>query len=428
MFHRKKIRFDVFKNADSSSVKHFIQDQMGVILTIVGGIPIFFEYFGLISSPETIPDAALKAVSITSLLICTIIILFIYSERRQLIRERKIYTAALGLLLMIAGLALLVIYTYEPSSSELVGKFESSAPYKLYLYNAKSSEILGVPRVPLEISSFWFMLSLMSFMLWGVIVIFLVFKIDSLIKKVNFSDPKPHFEKEDEELNVGTWLRPVKRVWIPVAQVMLIIFFTIILFVLFEPLIFKTPLFEKITISVRKVNFIRTVAYVSYYPILVSGSMLMITVVFNSFERQRNFYENINQLSDPFFDEIDKITDSVAQFENWFNVRELESRERFLLNDHNRDETARNAELNRLNSQESQRIFYWRTMRAKLTYYRLRIEEFAASEGRQLHASGPLIDDIFTKCMPKDNGRISKVRFESFLTLKYLKLLKYDLK
>lgn len=410
MFQRKKLRPEIQKNGDKSSVKHFIQDQMGVLLTIVGGVPIFFEYFGLINPPNTIPSAALKAISITSLLICTIVILFIYSERRQFVRERKIYTAALGLLFMIGGLVFLVIYTYEPLSDQLLAKLGSESNYEVYLYHLNSADITAVQNAPLAITSNWFALALLGGIIWASLVVLLILKIDSLIKKVNFTPPQRHFSGEDDERVFGTWLKPVKKIWLPVARIMLIVYMIVIFIVLFEPLVSKYSLFETITISVRKINFIRTLAFVSYYPFLVIGAMLMITVVFNSFEKQRNFYENINELSDPFFDEVDKITDNLNHFERWFNERELESRERFLSNDRKPASDAKDVQTSRLDALEVQRIFYWRAMREQLEYYRERIEEFATPGGRQLLVSGPLIDKILKNCFPRVDGVVKEFK------------------
>ncbi|SFF15562.1 hypothetical protein [Spirosoma endophyticum] len=385
-------RIDVQRNAENSSVKQFLQDQLGLLFTIVGGIPIFYEYFGLIDKPSTVSESALRAISLTSLLISSMLILFIYGERRHLIKDRRMYSVVLGVLLMAAGLVLLAGYVYKPTTESLLFEYRSANKYHVYMYGPSEKADEPLNRVgidqPIAVTLVSYITSLSFAFIWILAILYLIYEINYRIQKAN----QNALRQTNGTFNVGVNPVSVSRKLLSLVPTILIFIF--ISSLIAYPIIKLSTEHTRLIISVRMLNIIRTGAYIFYYPLLVMGIVLMATVVFNSFENRRNFYQNINELSEPFYNEIERMTFSLNQFENWFNRLELIYREDNLLKPSESTNQSTD-EIAKATIREEQRQFFWRVMHAKAHYYRQRIEEFAVSENRILSASGGLIDEIF---------------------------------
>ena len=441
-------RIGIQRNEDNSAVKQFLQDQLGVLLTIVGGVPIIFEYFGLIDKPHTLSEFALRAISITSLLISVMLILFIYGERRHLVRERRTYAIILGILFMFAGLALLAVYVYEPVYDKL--KFKTRLPNGdiIFFYSPQSEPIK--PPIPQNVDSPFslafgtYVVLLLGICMWVIVVARLIYLINKRTIEKNLQLPAiqskwtVNYKKMSWQLRLLVWLCFIKRTDLkdsflasPVKaqhsffsnliKVILICYgIVLLLYAINVPIQIYYPtrwliFFEmpaSVPISFRKLNILKTGMYILYYPFLVTGIVLMATVVFSSFERKNNFYQNINQLSEHFYKEVELMVVSLVQFEKWFDRREIAYREgrlsgkRTRITDENKSNEPELDDLDPDMVAESQRLFLWQVMRAKAEYYRKRIDEFAVPKNRLLNVSGGLIDDIFADYMPRGNNGI----------------------
>ena len=147
----------------------------------------------------------------------------------------------------------------------------------------------------------------------------------------------------------------------------------------------------------------------------------MATVILNSFERRRNFYQNINRLSEHFYSETEKMVASLVEFEVWFDKEELRYREGKLLGKSPSQEKTEpkkeintespvHIELDENDVKEAQRLFIWQVMRAKTAYYSYRISEFSKLNGRLLKVSGDLLDEIFRDYMPRADDELQEFK------------------
>ncbi|GAB3776635.1 hypothetical protein GCM10028818_22640 [Spirosoma horti] len=337
------------------------------------------------------------------------------------------YAVTLGVLLMGAGLVLLAGYVYKPTAESLLFEYRSDNKYHVYMYgpseNKENNSIHPVVDQPISINLVSYITILSLAIIWIIATIYLVYEINyriqkadqDAIKKANQQFDQNKTRKTNSSSNINEYSVSLLRKILGSIPIILIIALIIIL--ISYPIVKLNSEQTKLLISVRMINILKTSAYIFYYPLLVMGIVLMATVVFNSFERRRNFYQSINELSEPFYNEVERMAFSLNRFESWFNHLELVYREDNLLRSKELSKQPTDA-ITKNTIREEQRQFFWRVMHAKVTYYRRRLEEFAITENRILSASGGLIDEIF-EFMPTGRNILKEFKAVSSGDIKF---------
>ncbi|MBD2753772.1 GNAT family N-acetyltransferase [Spirosoma validum] len=383
-----KSRIEEQKDEDNSFLKSFFDDQLGLLLTIVGSVPILTDYFNIIPHPTKITEISVSAINLVSVFICGILIITIYGERNKLTNAKKVHIVLLGFLLMILGFSLLLLYTY-----------------KGFFFNNNSISVYRDLIIRLD---FWMggLLILLSLIVGILLLLFTMYATIYDSGKTKQRQEKENYSQSAEfTRNFISYKKTL--------NFLIIVSIIAILYLSFRSIIMQyfPYINPEIKIKSRTVSFIHTLLYFAYYPLILIGAVITLSVILKSYEGKRNFYQNINRLNKNFYNPIERIVENLANFEIWFDANEKKDVENFLESSNTKDYffSKRNRQeheqlsgkwessAGELFAERAQRHFLWRAIRTKLNHYAQRIDQLGSTTGRNLTASGNLIDEIVKK-------------------------------
>ncbi|GAB3539416.1 hypothetical protein [Spirosoma fluminis] len=425
-------RIDRQKEDDKSLLKAFVEDQLGILLTIFGALPLLSDSFRKNNAPPFLEDS-LSTINFATILICGLIIIFVYGERQRFVGEKRLYASLFSLLLFTIGISMWVISIYLSQHNKVRQQVAAQNQSVSAPVSTRSASTTLVSPVNVLTQSPTSTTSLSTSVLspkpnvyyirydyWVLIILFLVILfigiyqiLDRLFSLINTYDIKGLTLEEGLMKRSKHQDMPYSRVVVfkhLITKSRLNRFTLSLLGIVIVVYLLTIPLFKE---SIPKAEFtaetlmlIHILTYVGSYPFFLLGSIFLLIMMLVSYSRKRSFYQQIAGLSDQYYEPIENMVDSLVNFEVWFDQQEKILRSNMLSSNRQKDQKLYSEdEAKRL----AQRTFIWKAIREKLSFYSNVVTLLASNHNRTLYAAGELIDKILLY-MPDNPQDISEFK------------------
>jgi len=390
-----KSRTDLQKNEHNSVLKEFFQDQFGIVIIILGAIPLFLDFAGALKAPAFFSSFS-KAINLVVPLISGAAVIIIYARKENIVREKRPNTSILGISLIVTGYVLFFILLF-------VG-------WKL---NDEKQNYLAFKK-----DNYTFIIYLLFY-----IIPLLLKWIYDLSKKGydydyqniiiryfnNLENTDTNNKKKGNDISAKVYYRTQILIFLAFKNCYKVLLFVsnsiivIIICTLLAWIFTKNPSYLGFTESkvgvVLEVDSLRVYyvfLYIFYSPLIIIGLTLSMTLIFVSYYEKRNFYENINSLSVEFYKHIENITKSVTDFENWNDEIRRSINTELINNFIDNAKEIENQNLFDINSNEyARQLFYWFAMKNKLRVFEENVAKLSVETYPNLYSSGIEIDKLY---------------------------------